>query len=161
MRGTLPRGRWNPLILVSVVVLLTITVGVVVYQQVIQREDDIPGSAGGVGEPAGDRGVQVGGGLIAQWAGAAAAGDYAAARRVMEDDPLQFGMWKDWHDDFQQKIVGYTILNEQSVGQTTTARVRFEFPNNDATCVDVLVDNVTQRLRVDSGYVACPGQVAP
>ena len=70
-------------------------------------------------------------------------------------------MWKDWHDDFQAKIVGYSVLNEQTMGQTMTARVRFEFPQNDATCVDVLVDTVTQRLRVDSGYIACPIQATP
>ncbi len=55
MRGTLPRGRWSPLILVSVLVVLTITVGVV--YQVWGCEDAIPGSAGGVDAP-GDRGVQ-------------------------------------------------------------------------------------------------------
>ena len=158
MRGTLPRGRWSPLILVSVLVVVTITVGVV--YQVIGREDVIPGSAGGFDAP-NDRGGQVGGGLVARWAGDAAAGDYAAARRIMEDNALQFGVWKDWHDDFQAKIVGYSVLNEQTMGQTMTARVRFEFPQNDATCVDVLVDTVTQRLRVDSGYIACPIQATP
>ncbi len=73
MRGTIPRGRWNPLVLVSVLVLLTITVGVVVYQ-FIGREDAIPGSAGGGGAPAGDRGVEGTGAVVTAFAGAAAVG---------------------------------------------------------------------------------------
>ncbi len=157
MRGTTPFGQRTPLILMSVVVLLTITVGMVVYQ-VIGREDSLPGSAGGVGEPAGDQGVQIPDDPIAAWASDAAIGDYAGARQFMEPDEFFFAHWKRRHERFANKITGYTILERKTVGQTTTAVVRFQFPANDATCIELMLDEGTQRIRVENAYYPCPMQ---
>ncbi len=159
MRGTLLRGRWNPQIVVSVLVMFTLTIGGGVYQ-IVGRADTIPGSAGGVGPPAGDRGVQgaPSEATIAAWAGAAAAGDYATAQRSMEDDTLLYGLWQANHSYFQQQIVGYQIVSRDTVGQTTTAVVRFDLASNYATCIPLTINETTQRIRIDRGYTQCPTQ---
>ncbi len=156
MRGTLPRGRWNPLILVSVV-LLTITVGVVVYQ-VSGREEAIPGSAGGYDQPRNDQAGAVDNDVVAAWAGAAAVGDYAVAQDYMKDNDALYGMWQAQHSNFQELIVGYEIVSRETVGQTTTAVVRFDLASEDPKCLTVTLNERTQRIWMDRGYNECATQ---
>lgn len=152
-------ARWSPLVVLPVLVVIVISVGIVV-SQIRQRQDTIPGSAGGVGAPAGDRGVHVEGSdaTIAAWAGAAAAGDYATAQSYMENNPAMVGLWKNQHANFQQQIVKYDVLQRTTVGQTTTAVVRFTLANNYQTCITLTVNETTQRISMDRGYGRCPGQ---
>jgi len=152
MRGTIPRGRWNPLILISVV-LLTITVGVVVYQA-SGRDDAIPGSAGGYDDPQ-DRSGAVTGDTITAFAGAAAVGDYATAQGYLENNPMLYGIWKDQHENFQAEIRGYQIVSQNTVGQTTTAVVRFDLASEDPKCLTVTLNERTQRIWMDRGYNEC------
>jgi hypothetical protein len=160
MRGT--STLRVPVWLLLPAALVVISIGVVIYQ-VGQR------SADPLGTPAGDRGVQAGpndlprsagGGqptdALTTWASAAAAGDFAAARRVMEQDELLYNFWKDSHDRFVDDITGYRIISINSVGQTTTAVVAFDTGAGHAHCMDVQVDEVTQRVRVETVYKGCP-----
>ncbi len=151
MRGTIRRPA-TPVMMV-LVLLVTITVGVVVYQ-VIGREEAILGSAGGFDQPA-NAGTDD---LVATWAGAAAVGDYATAQSYMEDDDLLYGIWQAKHSNFQQQIVGYQIVSRETVGQTTTAVVRFDLASNYATCIPLTINETTQRIRIDRGYAQCAAQ---
>ncbi len=156
MGRLLPIRSKNPLIILVAVVLLTITVGVVVYQ-VIGGEEAIPGSAGGFNEP-NARSGQVGSNGLETWANAAAVGDYAAAQRVMDDNPLLSPNWKRRHDRYLDQITKYDIIEQQTVGQTTTAVVRFHLNTGEARCIEVMLDEVTQRIFTNASYYACPTQ---
>lgn len=136
---------------IFIIVALTLVISVVVYQQVSQREDAIPGSAGGFDAP-GDRGAQATGDPIAAWAGDAAAGDYAAAQQRMDENTFLFGSWKAEHERFQSRITGYQILDQQTVGQTTTATVKFTLADNDVRCLPVLLNESTHRIFIDKSY---------
>ncbi len=155
MRRTTRVWPVTPLLAV-IVVLVTITVGVVVYQ-VVGRDDDIPGSAGGFDEPRNERGGAGSTDVVAAWAAAAAVGDYATAQRYMKDDVL-YNMWQAQHSHFQNLIVGYQIVSQETVGQTTTAIVRFDLSRGTPACIPVLLDQGTQRIEVNEVYGACPGQ---
>ena len=113
-----------------------------------------------MGPPAGDRGVQVAPSeaTLAAWAGAAAAGDYATAQRYMEDDTLLYGLWQANHSYFQKDIVGYLIVSRETVGQTTTAVVRFDLASNYATCIPLTINVTNRRIRIDRGYEQRPTQ---
>jgi hypothetical protein len=137
---------------------LTMVVSVGVYQQVIQREDTIPGSAGGVGPPTGERGVVMPDDVIVAFAGAAAVGDYATAQGYLEATPMLYGIWKDQHENFQAEIRGYQIVRRETVGQTTTAVVRFDLVSNGATCITLTLNERTQRIWMDRGYSECATQ---
>ncbi len=152
MRGTIRRPA-TPMMLV-IVLLVTITVGVIVYQQVVQREAGVPGSAGGYDDPQ-DRGGAMTGGTIAAFAGAAAVGDYATAQGYLEDNPMLYGIWKDQHENFQAEIRGYQIVSQNTVGQTTTAVVRFDLASQDPKCLTVTLNERTQRIWMDRGYSEC------
>ncbi len=136
---------------------LTLVVSVVVYQQVIGREEAIPGSAGGYDDPQ-DRGAQVTDDTIAAFAGAAAVGDYATAQGYLEDNPMLYGIWKDQHENFQAEIRGYQIVSQNTVGQTTTAVVRFDLASEDPKCLTVTLNERTQRIWMDRGYNECATQ---
>ncbi len=153
MERLLPMRSRNPLIILVAVVLLTITVGVVVYQ-VIGQEEAIPGSAGGYDDPQ-DRGGAVTDDTITAFAGAAAVGDYATVQGYLEDNPALYGIWKNQHDGFQEQIAGYQIVSRETVGQTTTAVVRFDLASNYATCITVTLNERTQRIWMDRGYSEC------
>ena len=156
MRGT--TGPWfASRTMIFMMLALTLVVSVVVYQQVIGREDAIPGSAGGYDDPQ-DRGVQVTDDVIAAFAGAAAVGDYATVQGYLEDNPMLYGIWKDQHDGFQEQIVGYHIVSRDTVGQTTTAVVRYDVASNYATCITLTLNEQTQRIWIDRGYAQCAAQ---
>ncbi len=154
MRGTTRLWPVNPL-LAGIVVVITLTVGVVVYQ--VNQGDDIPGSAGGYDQPR-DRGGQATGDTIAAWASAAAVGDYATVQDYMNDGDVRYGMWQAQHSSFQKLIVGYHIVSQETAGQTTTAIVRFDLSRGTPACITLLVDERIQRIEVNQVYGACPGQ---
>ncbi len=96
--------------------------------------------------------------LTTAFAGAAAVGDYAAAQGYLEDNAMLYGVWKDQHDDFQEEIAGYQIVSRETVGQTTTAIVRFDLANKYATCITLTLNERTQRIWMDRGYSECAEQ---
>ena len=96
--------------------------------------------------------------MIAAFAGAAAVGDYATVQGYLEDNPMLYGIWKDQHDGFQEQIAGYQIVSRETVGQTTTAIVRFDLASKYATCITVTLNERTQRIWMDRGYSECAAQ---
>ena len=88
--------------------------------------------------------------------GAAAVGDYATVQGYLEDNPALYGIWKNQHDGFQEQIAGYQIVSRETVGQTTTAVVRFDLASNYATCITVTLNERTQRIWMDRGYNEWP-----
>ncbi len=56
-------------------------------------------------------------------------------RRAPAEDTPGVGLWQANHSYFQQEIVGYQIVSRDTVGQTTTAVVRYDLASNYATCI--------------------------
>jgi len=135
----------RPVWVVVPIVLILVVVSVLVVQR---NQNTIPRSTGG--RAATDS--------LTSWAGAAAARDYAAAERYMIQDNLLYTFWKDSHDNFADDIVGYRIISKETVGQTTTALVAFDRTDAAPRCIEVMVDEVTQQVRVDQPYGPCPAQ---
>ena len=71
---------------------------------------------------------------------------------------MLYGIWKDQHENFQAEIRGYQIVSQNTVGQTTTAVVRFDLASNDSLCLTVTLNERTQRIWMDRGYSDCPAQ---
>ena len=147
----------------AIVPIIVVVLGIsVVSYQIGQRS--------GTGEdmtPAGDQGVQAGAavprsagnvhagdGLLA-WANAAAVGDYVTAQQHIEPDHLNFNFWKSDHDAFVRDITGYSIVRRETVGQTTTAVVRFD-SEAGPRCITVQLNEQTQQVRADRLYGRCP-----
>ncbi len=76
----------------------------------------------------------------------------------MDDSELLFPNWKRRHDRYVDEITKYDILEQQTVGQTTTAVVRFHLDTNEARCIEVMLDEVTQRIFTNASYYQCPTQ---
>jgi hypothetical protein len=152
----------RPILILLIPVLFVVVVGSVV---IFQRR------AAPIGEPVGDRGVQVpaddiprsaGGGTsrdgLTAWVSAAAVGDFATARRHMEDDSFLYNVWEGSQRAIVDHITSYRIISKKTVGQTTTATVRFDRRGFDPTCITVQVDEVMQKVRVDRGFGPCPAE---
>ncbi len=148
----------RPLVWVTVPLVLIVAIITIV---VIQRNQiALPGAPAGDVSPS-RRPGSVGGAapdVLTSWASAAAARDYAAAERYMTQDNVLYTFWKDSHDNFADAIVGYRILSKDTVGQTTTALVAFDRTDAAPRCIEVMVDESTQKVRVDQPYQTCPAQ---
>ncbi len=73
-------------------------------------------------------------------------------RRAPAEDTPGVGLWQANHSYFQQEIVGYQIVSRDTVGQTTTAVVRYDLASNYATCITLTLNEQTQRIWIDRGY---------